>query len=60
MAKRVGTHTIELESKPHIIANAAVVGKKEGEGPLRDEFDFINEDTTLGEETWEKAESKLG
>lgn len=59
MAKRLGTHTIELDSKPHILSNAAVVGKKEGEGPLSDEFDFVSEDTTLGEETWEKAESSI-
>ncbi len=59
MAKRLGTHTIELDSKPHILSNAAVVGKKEGEGPLSDEFDLISEDTTLGEETWEKSESTI-
>lgn len=59
MARRLGKHTISLETKPHIISNAAVVGKKEGEGPLGSEFDLVYEDTTLGEETWEKAESSL-
>ncbi|MGN1117873.1 MAG: stage V sporulation protein AD, partial [Acutalibacteraceae bacterium] len=59
MAKRLGKNTIELESKPRIISNAAVVGKKEGEGPLGKEFDLVYEDTTLGEETWEKAESSI-
>lgn len=59
MAKRLGRNTVELDSRPHIVSNAAVVGKKEGEGPLGGEFDEIYEDTTLGEETWEKAESAI-
>lgn len=59
MAKRVGRYTVELEKKPKIIGNAAVVGKKEGEGPFSKEFDEVFQDTTMGEETWEKAESML-
>jgi len=35
-----------------------VVGNKEGEGPLKDNFDLIVDDL-WGEETWEKCESKL-
>lgn len=58
MAKRSGK-TIELDSKPRIIGNAAVVGKKEGEGPLAKHFDEIFEDSTMGEDSWEKAESLL-
>ena len=37
---------------------AAVAGKKEGEGPLAAEFDHIFDDTTLGEVSWEKAETE--
>lgn len=59
MAKRLGKGTVELEKKPYIISNAAIVGKKEGQGPLGKEFDEIYEDSTLGEDTWEKAESQL-
>ncbi len=51
--------TIKLKSEPKIIASAGVVGKKEGEGPLGDEFDLVFEDGRLGEESWEKAESAL-
>ncbi len=40
-------------------ASASVVGKKEGEGPLRDSFDLISEDAYFGEKTWEKAESTM-
>lgn len=59
MGKRLGKGTVELEKKPKIIGNAAVAGKKEGEGPLCEEFDEIFEDTTMGEKSWEKAESLL-
>lgn len=58
MAQRKGK-TIFLKSKPRIIANAAVAGKKEGEGPLGSEFDEIFEDTTMGQDCWEKAETEL-
>ncbi len=58
MATRKGK-TIITEKKPCIIASAAVVGKKEGEGPLAKDFDKIFEDTTLGQDCWEKAESVL-
>lgn len=58
MAKRIG-RTVLLESKPRIIGNAAVVGKKEGEGPLGKEFDEVYEDTTMGEDCWEKSESEF-
>lgn len=51
--------TIILKNKPCIRGYAAVVGKKEGEGPLAELFDEINDDTTLGEDSWEKAESAL-
>lgn len=58
MATRTGK-TIITEKKPLIIANAAVAGKKEGDGPLGKAFDKIFEDTTLGQDCWEKAESFL-
>lgn len=38
---------------------ASVVGKKEAEGPLGKLFDLTHNDTSLGETTWEKAESRL-
>ena len=59
MPERKGQYTVTLSSRPSILGYAAVVGKKEGEGPLGRYFDFIFEDTTLGEKTWEKAESAL-
>jgi len=59
MPKRCGQYTIALPSSPVILGYAAVGGKKEGEGPLGAYFDAIFEDTRLGKDTWEQAESAL-
>ena len=59
MSSRKGKQTFILDSKPHIAATASIVGKKEGEGPLRNGFDVTLDDDIWGEKTWEKAESKL-
>lgn len=42
-----------------IISTGAIVGPKEGEGPLSSYFDLILEDNLAGEESWEKAESRI-
>lgn len=57
--KRIGRYTIELESKPKILASAAIGGKKEAEGPLSCDFDQTFNDTMIGQESWEKAEAQL-
>ena len=57
--KRIGTGTILLPNRPGIAQTAAIVGKKEGSGPLHSEFDAVIEDDLFGEETWEKAESRF-
>lgn len=59
MPERKGSYTIQLSNRPMILSYAAVVGKKEGEGPLGNVFDRVFEDTTLNEKTWEKAESDM-
>lgn len=59
MTKRIGKQTLLLPSAPAVLGSAAVVGKKEGEGPLKDRFDFISEDSYFGQSTWEKAESHM-
>ena len=51
--------TIILQNKPIISGFAAVVGKKENEGPLRGLFDGVHNDTTCGEKSWEKAEIEM-
>ncbi|MBQ3379208.1 MAG: stage V sporulation protein AD [Clostridia bacterium] len=59
MKKRKKTGTVSFKSPPSVIANAAVVGKKEGEGPLAAHFDSIFWDDRLSCKTWEKAEVSL-
>lgn len=59
MPQRVGRYTLRLDSQPVITGYAAIVGKKEGAGPLAKHFDKIYDDTTLGLSSWEKAESAL-
>lgn len=57
--KHKGKQTIAFESPPSFLGHACIVGKKEGEGPLRDSFDMVCEDSFFGEKTWEKAESTM-
>lgn len=59
MIKRVGKHTARLENPVYIIAASSTAGKKEGEGPLGKMFDRVLEDDMFGEQSWEKAESKI-
>lgn len=48
-----------MERRPCVQGFASIVGKKEGDGPLSQYFDAVHDDTTLGQESWEKAESRL-
>ena len=57
--KKRGSQTVVLSNPPSIVGHANVVGKKEGEGPLADSFDYIAPDDTFGESTWEKSESAM-
>lgn len=57
--KRIGRQTVQFSTPPVIRAAASVVGRKEGEGPLRDRFDSISQDTYFGEKSWEQAESAM-
>lgn len=57
--KRIGKRTIIFENKPRIISYGSVVGKKEHEGPLSNEFDSYTTDSFFGEKSFEKAESRL-
>lgn len=57
--KKIGNQTIRLLNPPSISSTYSIVGPKEGEGPLKDYFDEILEDDLWGQESWEKAESKI-
>ncbi|MCI8668940.1 MAG: stage V sporulation protein AD [Lachnospiraceae bacterium] len=54
-----GAQSIEFAAPPYILESACVCGNKEGEGPLKDTFDYIEEDSLFGCDTWEEAESAL-
>ena len=51
--------TILFDAPPVVLAQGAVGGKKEGEGPLAADFDLLFPENSLGEPTWEQAESRL-
>lgn len=54
--------TVIFEKPPVIAAWAAAGGKKESEGPLAEEFDFLTRDAAFPDENcsnWEQAESRL-
>ena len=57
--KKTGKQTIIFSAPPVIAASAAVVGEKEGQGPLSKCFDFVSPDDYFGEKSWEKAESAM-
>lgn len=59
MSSKLGKYTYRMDNPPSVLAYAAIGSKKESEGPLASYFDIINEDTTFGEKSWEKAESRL-
>lgn len=59
MSQKLGRSTFRLTNPPSALAYAAVGGKKEGEGPLARDFDLLCDDSSFGEQTWEKAESRL-
>ena len=59
MNQMLGSGSLCFSKTPFIISTASVVGKKEGEGPLKDCFDVIGNDERFGEDNWEAAESAL-
>ena len=56
--KKIG-RTYIFELPPFIIGSVGVAGKKEGEGPLKNDFDMVFEDTTMGQDSFELAESAM-
>lgn len=57
MAKRLGRYTIQFTNEPIVAGFGSSAGKKESEGPLKQYFDNVFTDTSMGENTWEAAES---
>ncbi len=59
MEKRLGKQTVKFSKAVSLLSAAAVAGQKEAEGPLAAHFDIVMENAEWGEDTWEKAESKM-
>lgn len=59
MTSKKNGQTITFGNPPSILATAAVVGPKEGNGPLSGWFDEVKGDRLLGLKSWEQAESKM-
>ncbi len=57
--KKIGEQTFELEKDVCVVSRCSLVGSKEGDGPLKDYFDFIETDDKMGEKTFEKGERQM-
>lgn len=51
--------TIKFKNKPYLLAGYSIVGPLEGNGPLKEYFDYVIQDDTLKEKSFEKSERKL-
>lgn len=56
MNTKCGRQTVCLGEAVYIKSHAAVVGEKEGHGPLNASFDMIVSDDKMGQESWDLAE----
>ncbi len=52
-------NVIKMNKPVYVAGTAAVVGKREHEGPLGADFDMHDESEKFGMDTWEKAESEM-
>lgn len=55
----VGKQSVKLPMPIYIRESAAIVGQKEGEGPLGSLFDMVGSDELFGCQNWEEAESTM-
>lgn len=55
----VGKQSVKLPMPIYIRESAAIVGQKEGNGPLGSLFDVVGDDELFGCKSWEEAESTL-
>jgi stage V sporulation protein AD len=55
----VGKQTWQFANRPVLLSTGTIVGPKEAEGPLGQEFDAVEQDPYVGQDSWEKAERRL-
>ena len=56
---RTGEQTLVFPGAPRILSSAAVVGPKEGRGPMGKAFDLVIPDALFGQESYEQAEHAI-
>ena len=54
-----GRASLSFHRPVYFHSAASVAGPKEGEGPLKNEFDYVSPDPMFGTDTWESAESTM-
>lgn len=57
--KHIGKQTVRFERPVCIACGAAVGGRKEADGPLKERFDELCKDSYFGQKSWEAAESAM-
>ena len=57
--RRIGRQTVRLRNQPSVVSFANIGGKMEGNGPLSDHFDELDDDPFFGKKTWEQGESAM-
>jgi stage V sporulation protein AD len=55
----LGRQTWGFTNPPLLLGTGAVAGKREGEGPLAEDFDVIHQDPYIGQKSFEAAEQKF-
>ena len=55
----MGAQSLIFHNSPYIISSFSIVGKKEGQGPLKNQFDIVSKDDRFGQKTWEEAEAAM-
>ena len=59
MSEQKGKQSLLFDEAPYLMETHSIVGKKEGEGPMKSYFHEIQEDPYLGQDSWEEAESQF-
>ena len=57
--EKIGLQTIKFNNPVNVLQTASIVGPKESNGPIAKYFDKCLDDEFWGENSWEKAESKI-
>lgn len=57
--KKIGKQTYKIKDNVIIRDTYTIVGPKEGEGPLKKDFDMVVQDDLFGEDSFEKSERKF-